>query len=78
MLIAVKHSGLLHLGHHLLGLLLGRRLAEVVGRHLLRRLGMGVLHVLGKVAVVHPGLALARAVPDLPVSCCLIHIVTHL
>jgi hypothetical protein len=73
-LIAVEHACLLHLGHHLL--LRGWCLAEVVGRHLLRCLL--VVHMLGEVAVVHPGLALACAVPDLPISCCLIHIVTHL
>jgi hypothetical protein len=78
-LIAVEHTCLLHLRYHLRLLLLwGRRLTEVLWRHMLGRLGVLVLHVLGEMAVMHPGLALARAVPDLPISCCLIHIVTHL
>ena len=73
-LIAIEYTSLLHLWYHLL--LRRWCQAEVVGRHLLRRLL--VVHVLGEVAVVHPGLALACSVPDLPISCCLIHIVTHL
>jgi len=46
-LIAVEHTCLLHLWHHLRLLLGGRRLTEVMRRHLLGRLGVLMLHVLG-------------------------------
>ena len=68
-LIAVEHTSLLHLGHHLL-----RGLVEVV---LLSHL-LCVVHVLWQVWMVKAWLTLTTPIPNLSVSTSLVHIVTHL
>ena len=67
--VTVKDSSLLHLGHGC-GL---RRLAILMVWWYL-----SMVHVLWHVLVMHTRLTLATPASDLPIVCCLVHIVTHL